>query len=60
MSIPDISIVIPTYNRCAMLLETLQCLVQQESGGDFSYEIIVLDDKSDDQTAQKVHQFAAG
>ncbi|MDH4319181.1 MAG: glycosyltransferase family 2 protein [Desulfobulbaceae bacterium] len=58
-SIPDISIVIPTYNRCSILVEALECLARQDTGGDFSYEIVVLDDLSDDKTPQVVRAFAA-
>ena len=48
---PTISIIILTYNREALLLETLQSVFTQ-SYTDF--EIIILDDGSTDQTRQRI------
>jgi glycosyltransferase involved in cell wall biosynthesis len=58
-----ITIVLPTYNRAPLLRQALASLVQQETGGKFSYDILVIDDGSTDQTAavlQEVSQTAAG
>lgn len=44
---PLVSIVIPTFNRAALLLETLSALVMNT---DIPYEVIVVDDCSSDNT----------
>lgn len=46
---PKISVVIPTYNRAALLPQTLRCLFGQTLPAD---EIIVVDDGSTDSTAE--------
>ncbi len=46
--LPDVSVVIPTYNRVAMLKEALASLYAQDYGG--LIEIIVVDDNSQDGT----------
>lgn len=50
-SAPQLSILVPTYNRCIMLLETLHSILQQ-SYSDF--EVIVTDNCSTDGTADAV------
>lgn len=50
---PEISIVIPTYNRKLRLRDTLESLSRQ-SIETHRYEIIVVDDGSDDGTAEMV------
>jgi GT2 family glycosyltransferase len=45
---PSVSVVVPTYNRAALLEQTLQSILQQTVGVD---EIIVVDDGSTDDTA---------
>lgn len=52
---PTISILILTYNRAELLMETLQSVFAQ-SYTDF--EIIVLDDGSTDQTRQRLEELA--
>lgn len=54
MSGPTISVVIPTYNRSEMLKNTLACMTSQETDNQFTYEILVIDDASTDDTAQVV------
>jgi glycosyltransferase involved in cell wall biosynthesis len=44
---PEISVIIPTYNRCAMLREALASALAQR---DASFEVIVVDDGSTDGT----------
>ena len=60
---PDISIVIPTYNRCARLIKVLQALnhqiVKAPSGEQVSFEVLVVSDGSTDETVQAVGGFAA-
>ncbi|MBE9066260.1 glycosyltransferase family 2 protein [Leptolyngbya cf. ectocarpi LEGE 11479] len=51
-SVPDISVVIPTYNRIHMLKEALDSVLQQNFNG--SIEIFVVDDCSRDNTATVV------
>lgn len=55
---PEISVVIPTFNRAESLRETLLSLVSQTMDV-HQYEVIVVDDGSEDDTAQQVTRFAA-
>lgn len=58
-----ITIVLATYNRAPLLRKALESLVQLETGGKFSYDILVIDDGSTDQTAavvQEVSNSASG
>jgi glycosyltransferase involved in cell wall biosynthesis len=50
MKLPIISVILPTYNRKEMLANTLDSLLQQETGELFCFEIVVVDDRSDDGT----------
>ena len=52
----DITIVLATCNRAPMLRKALKSLVQQETGGKFSYDILVIDDGSTDDTAAVVRE----
>ncbi|MGD1855057.1 MAG: glycosyltransferase family 2 protein [Leptolyngbyaceae cyanobacterium] len=52
--IPEISVIIPTYNRIKMLEEALASLYAQEYDG--TVEIIVIDDNSNDGTSQAIQQ----
>lgn len=54
----DVSVSLCTYNRAAMLQATLESLVRQETGGAFSFEIIVVDDGSTDQTPTILKEMA--
>jgi GT2 family glycosyltransferase len=53
---PQVSIVIPTYNRRAMLSEAIASVMAQR-GADF--ELIVVDDGSTDGTAEEIDRIAA-
>ncbi|RRR73343.1 MAG: glycosyltransferase [Candidatus Viridilinea halotolerans] len=55
---PHISVVIPTYNRRAQLQNTLACLERQTYPAE-AYEIIVVDDGSQDGTAEDLALLAA-
>jgi glycosyltransferase involved in cell wall biosynthesis len=51
---PDISIVVCTYNRAAMLREALASLYDLATDGLFNYEIVVIDNASTDETPQAI------
>jgi len=54
---PAVSVIIPTYNRCALLRETLASLVDQRlPAGEL--EVVVADDGSSDATRAVVDTFA--
>jgi glycosyltransferase involved in cell wall biosynthesis len=59
MNKPLISVIVPTFNRSAMLGDALQTLVCQETGGEFSYEVIVVDNASTDATKEVIERVAA-
>jgi len=52
MSHPTITVIVPTYNRKEMLKTSLDSLLAQETNGQFTYEIAVVDDLSDDGTKE--------
>jgi GT2 family glycosyltransferase len=59
----DITIIMTTYNRARMLRKALESLLRQDTHGQFSYEILVVDDGSTDHTAtvvQDVSHTASG
>ena len=55
---PALSIVIPTYNRAALLRRTLDTLVAQRFPK-HSFEVVVADDGSSDNTAEVVAEYAS-
>ncbi len=52
----DISIVVCTYNRAALLERALQSLVIQQCPPGLEYELIIVDDASTDNTAEIVRE----
>jgi len=54
----DVSVVISTYNRCALLARALQASLSQEAN-DINYEILVIDNNSSDQTKNVVQALIA-
>ncbi|MEU7585794.1 glycosyltransferase [Micromonospora sp. NPDC049230] len=53
---PDCSVIVPTYNRVALLARTLDALSRQEMDGR-RFEVLVVDDGSTDNTAEVVDTF---
>ncbi len=51
---PTISIVVPTFNRCAWLQDAIATLDAQQSDGQFDFEIVVVDNASSDDTESTV------
>jgi glycosyltransferase involved in cell wall biosynthesis len=58
MSSPEISVVIPTYNRLETLREVVPALLRQDIRAD-RYEIVIADSNSNDGTADFLAQIAA-
>ena len=56
MSTPELSIIIPAYNEEALIVSTLDCLQRYLSARSESFEIIVVDDGSQDRTVELVRQ----
>lgn len=52
----DISVNVCTYNRAEMLRGALESLICQKTDGNFSYEIVVIDNASTDDTKAVVEQ----
>ena len=59
----DLSVVIPTYNRCERLARVLDALAEQrtrtDAGRAFAFDVIVVSDGSTDGTNAMVRDFAA-
>ena len=54
MTTPDLSIIIPAYNEEALIPGTLDSLQTYMSARPETYEIIVVDDGSQDKTAASI------
>jgi dolichyl-phosphate beta-glucosyltransferase len=59
MSAPDLSIIIPAFNEEALIVSTLDGLRTYLDARPESYEILVVDDGSRDQTTERVRQWQA-
>jgi glycosyltransferase involved in cell wall biosynthesis len=55
----DITLLVCTYNRANDLRELLETGLAQETGGAFTYEILVVDNNSSDDTRAVVERFIA-
>lgn len=53
----DISVVLCTYNRADVLRLQLESLIHQKTENTFTYEIVVVDDASTDNTRDVVEEF---
>ena len=58
MSAPDISVVIPTLSRAPSLRRMLETLAAQETGGAFTYEVVVVDNGSTDDTRSTIERMS--
>jgi GT2 family glycosyltransferase len=58
MSKPDVSIVLCTHNRSAMLTDALASLFELQTDGNLTCEIVVVDNASTDATAEVVRTAA--
>lgn len=58
MDVPCISVIVPTYNRCGMLANAMESLLRQDTAGQFTYEVIVVDNASTDATEDTVKRLA--
>jgi glycosyltransferase involved in cell wall biosynthesis len=56
----DISVSLCTYNRVEMLRDSLESLIHQQTHGTFSYEIVLIDDGSTDETSSLVRKVSDG
>lgn len=52
-----ISIIIATYNRCNSLKDTIESIFNQVPSSDVNYEVIVVDNNSNDDTKSVVGQY---
>ncbi|MBI2480774.1 MAG: glycosyltransferase, partial [Planctomycetia bacterium] len=55
---PLVSVIVPTFNRAGWLADALRSLTQQQTGDKFTFEIVVCDNASTDDTAQVVASVA--
>lgn len=55
--VPLISVIVPTFNRSQMLSGALDTLVRLRTDGRFTYEVIVVDNASTDDTRDVVGRF---
>ncbi len=58
MERPLVSVAVPTYNRSTMLRNTLDGLLAQKTGDGLTYEVLVLDDASTDDTPEVIATMA--
>jgi len=52
---PEVSVVIPTYNRAAMVVEAVESVLAQ---GGVDFQLIVIDDGSTDDTQSRLDRFS--
>lgn len=55
----EVSVVIPTYNRCGLLRRTLPALARQRTEDGLDYEVLFVDDGSTDGTRELLEQAVA-
>lgn len=59
MNTNDVTVVVCTYNRAAMLREALASLVALSTDDQFAYEVLVVNNASSDDTPSVIEQFAS-
>ena len=52
-----VSVIIAAYNRSSQLKTVLEGLLDQETGGNFAYEVLVVDNNSTDATREVVESY---
>ena len=57
MNKPDCSIIIPAYNTEDTISRSIRSIFT-DSGGDYRYEVLIVDDGSSDNTAQIVRDLS--
>jgi dolichyl-phosphate beta-glucosyltransferase len=57
MTLPELSVIIPAYNEEALIAGTLDCVHTYLSARPESYEILVVDDGSQDKTVESVQKW---
>jgi glycosyltransferase involved in cell wall biosynthesis len=57
MNAPDISAIVPTYNRCGLLRQTIESFIGQTLDPE-RFELIIVDDGSTDKTEEMVRETA--
>lgn len=55
----DVTLLVCTFNRCGDLREMLETALAQETGGSFTYEVLVVDNNSTDHTRAVVEDLIA-
>jgi glycosyltransferase involved in cell wall biosynthesis len=50
---PNVSIILPTYNRAGLIMETIESILNQTYS---NWELIIVDDGSDDNTEELINQ----
>ena len=60
MAAPYLSVIIPAYNESARVISTLEAVSVYLQGQAYSWEVITVDDGSDDATAKIVEQWSCG
>ena len=55
---PRVSFCIPTYNRCRYLASLLESLIVQLADFPYSFELVIADNGSTDQTAETIDAYA--
>ena len=52
------SIIIPTHNRCELLLNTIDAFTKQKDISQSDFEVVIVDNGSKDKTEEKIKYFA--